>query len=425
MKLEARAVLDWKEGLLGGGWAIEVSGSGITGVERCSGAASSNLVVSPGLVQGHVHLCQTLFRGMAEGLPLLPWLETRIWPLEAAHTPDSLAASVVLSLRELLLSGCTGLLDMGSVRHSSVTVDLLRRSGMRALTGNSLMDLGPGWIASDIAWLREEARRVRDACGGLTGFLYAPRFALSCSESVWEWMASDAAGRPRSTHAAETAAEMEAAGMVRGNVRFLEERGFLGQGAVLAHCVHLLPGEGGLLASSGTSVVHCPWTNLRLGSGIADIPALDAAGVSVLLGSDGAACNNGLDPASDARLAMALSAVTGGPGRVASSRWFRSLTQGAAEALGWKDVGRVAPGFQADLAVLEPTSLEWDQLDMAADPLRFVLELPWPERVRVVMVAGVELLRDGEFPTLPALPASVPEERTGLEKRARRLRSGD
>ncbi len=93
-------------------------------------------------VQSHVHLCQTLFRGMAEGRTLLPWLEERIWPLEAAHTPETLAVSVIMSLKEIISTGSTGLLDMGSVEHSEVTAGILRESGIRAVVCNALMDRG-------------------------------------------------------------------------------------------------------------------------------------------------------------------------------------------------------------------------------------------------------------------------------------------
>jgi cytosine/adenosine deaminase-related metal-dependent hydrolase len=427
MELLAGALLDWKDGFIGGGWSLELEGTRIVSVRPSPRAADSPLLASPGLIQGHVHLCQTLFRGMAEGLPLLPWLETRIWPLEASHTEETMTASAVLSLREMVSSGCTGLLDMGAVEGSRAIVDVLKRSGVRALAGNTLMDTGPSWIAKDIDWLIEESRNVRAACGGLVGYAFAPRFALSCSGSIWEWLASEARGLPRTTHAAETECEMEEAGMgpPGGNIRFLEQKGFLGRGAVLAHCIHLAPGEAGILAGSETRVAHCPWANLRLGSGVADVPALAGAGVGIVLGSDGAACNNGLDLAADLRLAMALASVCAGPSAMPTGMWFRSVTQGAAEALGWGNVGRLAPGFEADVVTLELSALEREELAGASDPLRFVLELPWPSRVRSVRVAGRELYRDGDFPTLPPAPAGLSAMRAELAASAIRFASRD
>lgn len=426
MKLSARALLDWKEGFLGGGWEIEISGTRIAGVSSSGNSSGSPFLASPGLIQGHVHLCQTLFRGMAEGMPLLPWLETRIWPLEASHTPDSLAASVILSLREMISSGCTGLLDMGIVEGTGTIVDILRRAGIRAITGNSLMDRGPSWIARDAGWLREESSGVRSSCGGLVRYAYAPRFAPSCSDQLWSWLAEEAAGRLRTTHAAETLGEMHSAGVEQagGSVRFLKQKGFLGRGSILAHCVHLAPGEVGILADTGTAVAHCPWANLRLGSGIADIPSLAAAGTRILLGSDGAACNNSLDLAADLRLAMGLASVRAEPSSIPTGWWFRSVTQGAAESLGWGSVGRIAPGFEADIAMLELTPREWEEVGMASDPLRFVLELPWPARMRSVFSAGREVFGDGVFPTLPQVPCSISGARAGLAAGAMRLTAG-
>jgi cytosine/adenosine deaminase-related metal-dependent hydrolase len=121
---------------------------------------------------------------------------------------------------------------------------------------------------------------------------------------------------------------------------------------------------------------------------------------------------------------MALASVKAGPGSIPSGFWFRSVTQGAAELLGWRNVGRLAPGFEADIAVLEPDPLEWEELAMASDPLRFALELPWPSRVRSVYSAGRLLLGDGEFPTLPSLPGSLSRERADLAGRAMLLPSG-
>ena len=216
------------------GWRISPSPSGrggsyacIRGVTAVDGAGASP---SPGLLQTHLHLGQTLFRGMAENRRLLPWLEERIWPLEASHTPDTLATSVIVSLRELLASGCTGLLDMGTVEGSDVTVDILRRSGIRAVACNALMDQGPDYLARELHWLIEESAGTRALCGDLVEYGYAPRFALSCSDPLWAWLAADPSVRRRTTHAAEAEGEMENPGIASagGNIRYLHQRGFTG-----------------------------------------------------------------------------------------------------------------------------------------------------------------------------------------------------
>jgi len=357
---------------------------------------------------------------MAEGRTLLPWLEERIWPLEASHDEDTLAVSVILSLRELFAGGCTGLLDMGTLTLSSVTVDILRRSGVRALAGNALMDIGPEWIRRDLGWLREESDRIRQACGGLVEYVYAPRFALSCSEELWQWMAALPTGTMRTTHAAEAPGEMSypAIGAAGGNICFLRDRGFTGPNTLLAHCVHLEMGELEILAGSGTSVVHCPWANLKLGSGIANVPAMVSAGIRVLIGSDGAACNNRLDAAGDVRLGMALSAVEEKPSALPGEFWMSSVTSAAARAAGWDDVGSIESRMSADMTLLELSEYEWDEINRAEDPLRYLLEIDWISRVRLTMVAGVTVYRDGDFPTLPPLPVTVTEARDRVFDRA-------
>lgn len=422
------AAIDPELGLLRGGVAIEVEDGRISSLSPCRPEGPyAHCIVSPGLVQAHVHLCQTAFRGMAEDRTLLPWLRDRIWPLEAAHDGETTFQSALLSLRELLASGCTGLLDMGSVRHSSVTVDLLRQSGIRARTGNSLMDRGPERLAADLGWLREETGRVRESCGGLVGYAWTPRFALSCSEELWDWVAAESKGAVRATHAAEAPEEMEDAAIAsaQGNVRFLAHRGFLGTGTLLAHCVHLQEGEPELLRRTGTTAVHCPWTNLRLGSGIADVPGLHAAGVPVALGSDGAPCNNRLDLAGDLRLAASLASVMDRDHRLRGSFWLSSATRAGASALGWRNVGLLRKGMQADIVLLQPNSQEWEEAVTGEDPVRALLELHWPGRVRATMVAGRLLYSDGEYRTLPQSPHGLRDLRRKLARRAGLANGGE
>ncbi len=407
-----------------GGFSIELKNGFIESVSRRNTTGRwKECIAVPGLIQTHIHLGQTLFRGMAEGRTLLPWLENRIWPFEASHTPDTLAVSVIRSLRELFSSGCTGLLDMGVLRNSEVTIDILRRSGMRALAGNSLMDLGPDWITEDLSWLKEETRRVRDSCGGLVTYAYTPRFALSCSDGIWEWMSSIPAGIKRTTHASESPDEIKypSINKIGGNIHFLESRGFTGPDTLLAHCIHLQEGEMEILQKSGTTAVHCPWTNLRLGSGIADIPALKNSDVRVTVASDGAPCNNRLDLAGDLRLAMGLASVKKTPSTIGSEFWLNSITGSAAQALGWKSTGKLAAGYAADISLIKPSSEEWEELALAEDPGRYILELIWPERVVLTMVAGQTVYLDGEFPTLPQLPLNLSEARKQVFDRAGRI----
>lgn len=345
---------------------------------------------------------------MAESRRLLPWLTERIWPLEASHTPETMAVSVILGLRELFSSGCCGLFDMGSVEHSSVTAHILRESRARALLGNALMDTGPSFIAKPLHWLQDESERVRRMCGDRLGYAFTPRFVLSCSRGLWGWLAGEDAAIHRSTHSSEAAGEMDdpAIRTAGGNVHLLRELGFLGERTVLAHCVHLMPGELEALAGTGTAVVHCPWANLKLGSGIAGVPQMLDAGIRVLVGSDGGACNNGLDLSSDLRLAMGLASLKGGPERIAGGTWVLAAGRDAAGFFGFD--------MEEDSAELVISGQETDELCSCEDPWRYILELPWRDRVAKLTCGGVVLYEDGCFPTLPPLPMSAGEARSKL-----------
>lgn len=402
-------------------FSIEVDKGNITSISRESRDGKwKNCIAVPGLIQSHIHLGQTLFRGMAEGRSLLPWLFDRIMHLEAAHSRDTLAVSVIQSLRELFASGCTGLLDMGILKYSEVTIDILRSSGIRALAGNALMDIGPEYIIENLSWLKEETNRVKNACGDLVSYIYAPRFALSCSDDIWNWLSNLPAGVKRTTHAAETSEEMNHPSIMEagGNIHFLQNRGFTGPDTLLAHCVHLLDGEQEILRQSNTTVVHCPWANLKLGSGIADIPDLTQSLIRVILGSDGAACNNRLDVAGDARLASGLASVNGSPSSLPSDFWLRSITSSAAIAMGWANTGMIAPGYTADLVLIEPSAFEWEELSLAEDPVRYLLELDWPSKVRLTIVDGRIVYQDGFFPTLPKLPMEIGRARREIHQKA-------
>lgn len=421
--LEVSGILD-RGNYFGEGFRIRLDEGSIAEVSAVSPSGRwSDCIAVPGLIQTHVHLGQTLFRGMAEGRKLLPWLEQRIWPFEASHSPDTLAVSVILSLRELFSSGCTGLLDMGVLRDTEVSVDLLQRSGARALVGNSLMDVGPEWLTAEPAWLKEESSRIRHLCGGSVGYVYTPRFALSCSDAVWKWMSGIPQAARRTTHASESPDEIAhpAISSAGGNVKFLHRRGFTGPSTLLAHCIHLQEGEVDILRRTRTTAVHCPWTNLRLGSGIADLPMLVSSGVTVTVASDGAPCNNRLDLAGDLRLAMGLASVKGTPSSVPSGIMFRSVTTTAARSMGWSDTGRLTEGFSADIVLLRPTEQEREELELAEDPCRYIMEMPWRERVVLTLIGGRTVYDEGKFPTLPPLPMPVSAARREVLERAGNL----
>jgi len=319
-------------------------------------------IVIPGLVQAHVHLCQALFRNLADGLPLLEWLSLRIWPLEAAHDARSLGFSARLGIAELLLGGTTSVLDMATVRHTEAVLRAAEDSGIRYAGGKCLMDAGPGPLREGTREaLRETLRLGRKwhgAAGGRIRWALCPRFVLSCSLGLLQEVRalSEREGWLVHTHASESRAEVEAVRDHTGtdNVAYLDRIGLCTSRTVLAHCVHVSPGEIRILARSGTSAVHCPGANLKLASGIAPVPKLLAEGVNVALGADGAACNNTLDAFHEMRLAATLHLLEAGAPALPPAEVLAMATIRGARALGLADeIGSLEEGKKADIAVVD------------------------------------------------------------------------
>jgi 5-methylthioadenosine/S-adenosylhomocysteine deaminase len=330
----------------------------------------TDCVVMPGLVQAHVHTCQTLARGRADDLELLDWLRQVIWPYEASLDPAAATAAGELACAELLLGGTTAILDMGTVHHTDQFFAAAQTSGIRATLGKAMMDLPDPQIP---AGLRETTRASLDETAALIGrwhgrangrlrYAYAPRFVLSCTEELLREVGVQAKARGVRihTHASENTGEI---GIVRtrfgkDNITVLDELGLLGDHTCLAHCIHLNDAEKRTLASTGTHICHCPSSNLKLASGIAQIPELIAAGVSVALGADGAPCNNNLDGFLELRLAALLHKHRVGPRALPAPEAVRLATMGGAAALGLADqIGSLEVGKRGDVIAVDLTAL--------------------------------------------------------------------
>jgi cytosine/adenosine deaminase-related metal-dependent hydrolase len=303
-------------------------------------------IAIPGLVQTHIHLCQTDARGTADDLHLLDWLEKRIFPYEAALTAKTLRASVRRGLAELLLSGTTCVMDMGTVRHTEVIAEELEASGIRAYFGKCLMDVNPTHPklrekAADA--LREAealAREWHDPAGRLRCAV-TPRFLLSCSDGLLREafeLHRGLAGSRYHTHASENPVEVAAVRKRCGadNVEYLDRLGVVGETTCLAHCVQVTPAEVGILKRRRAHVLHCPSSNLKLASGVADVVTFLREGIPVSLGSDGAACNNRLDAWEEMRLASLLQKPKHGADALPARTAFELATMGGARALGWE-----------------------------------------------------------------------------------------
>lgn len=365
--------------------------------------------VLPGFVQPHVHLCQVLFRGLAEGVPLLDWLKDFIWPLEAAHDEKSLRASANLGIAELLLGGTTTVLDMGTVHHTKTLFETARDAQIRYVGGKAMMDQGDD-IPEGLAETTEEsldrslalASEWHGKEGGRLQYAFAPRFILSCSDKLMKEtvLAARDLGCLLHTHASENPGEVEAVKKATGkdNVEALHKLGFTGEDVVLAHCVHVTDKEKKILAKTNTAVAHCPSGNLKLASGVAPVVDLLSRGVRVGIAHDGAPCNNRMSAFTEMRLAALLQKPTHGAAAFGARAALRAATLGGAEVLGLADqVGSLEKGKRGDVVVVSAGA---PHMHPHNDPVTSVVYAAEASDVRHVFVDGQWLVRDGNLTRL-------------------------
>jgi 5-methylthioadenosine/S-adenosylhomocysteine deaminase len=367
-------------------------------------------VILPGFVQTHLHLCQTLFRGAADDLSLIDWLKKRVWPMEAAHTAESVRASAELGIAELIKGGTTCALTMETVRHTEEVLRVVEESGFRATVGKCMMDRGddvPRELYEETHESVQESLRLIDKWhgrgDGRIRCCFAPRFAVSCTRELLSEVAQLARERGVMihTHAAENQKECE---MVeretdRRNVAYLDALGISGAHVMLAHCIHLDDDELATLVRTKTNVAHCPSSNLKLGSGIARVAEMLERGISVSLGADGAACNNRLDMFTEMRTAALLQKALHGPEVLPAARALRMATIDGARALGLeKEIGSLEIGKRADVIVIDlAQSHSSPQRD---DVVSALVYSAGSSDVRTTIIDGRVVMRDGELLTL-------------------------
>jgi len=371
--------------------------------------ARGQLVV-PGFIHGHLHACQTLFRNAADGLELLDWLRERIWPYEAAHDAASMRASADLTFAELIRSGATAALDMGTVHHTDAVFESARDAGFRLTSGKAMMDAGQGvpkgLRETTADSLAESLRLVKTWHGKAEGrlrYAFAPRFVLSCTPQLLKEVAKLAGdlGLRIHTHASENPTECDIVRQQTGadNVVYLHSLGMSGPHVTLAHCVWLTTEEHRVLRETGTVVCHCPSSNLKLASGIAKIPELLDDGIVVALGADGAPCNNNLDIFMEMRLAALLQKPRLGPLTMPPMRVLEMATINGAKALGLeRETGSLEVGKWADLTVVDLRRLH--STPAGPDPVGQLVHSGQSSDVRHVVIQGQVVMHDRNLTTL-------------------------
>ena len=361
-------------------------------------------IVAPGLIQSHTHLCQTLFRGMADDLELLDWLKTRIWPLEAAHDEESLYVSAVLGCSELLRGGTTAIVDMATIRHTDSVYTAAAESGIRYLGGKCLMDIcdQANFKENDEDALQESIdlmHRWHNQQDGRIRFAFCPRFAVSCSDRLLRQVAGLAEKYQAvvHTHASENRGEIELIRRERGmeNIAYLEAAGLCNERLILAHCIHINEQEMEILARHRVNVAHCPSSNLKLASGRALIPEMLERGINVGLGADGAPCNNRLCAFTEMRAAALMQKPRLGPAVMDAQTVFEMATLHGARVLGQEaQLGSLETGKIADIIMIGNDA--WHNLPASLSPVysQLVYQLNGRD-VDMTMVDGRVLVRDG------------------------------
>ncbi|WP_029459829.1 amidohydrolase [Solidesulfovibrio alcoholivorans] len=381
----------------------------------------SGCLVLPGLVNTHTHAAMTLFRGLCDDAPLSVWLSEHIWPAEAKLSAEAVRLGTRLACAEMLASGTTCFLD--AYLFVDAVADAAEASGMRAVLCQGVFEIAnAGFKTVDAAFASSEALVARLAGHDRLRPAIFPHAVYTCSAKTLSRCAAFARdkGVLLSTHACETAKENDDCVKANGArvIPYLHDLGLLGPKTLLAHGVALDAADIARLAQTGTAVSHCPRSNMKLGSGIAPVAALSRAGVTVALGTDGAASNNALNVFSEMTTAALLQKVASGdPTRLEAQAALDIATRDGANALSWPELGRLAVGGPADLCALDMTR---PQLAPGLDPVSDCVYAASGGEVRCTMVAGKVLYRDGAFPGLdyPGLLAAFREASAGITGRA-------
>ena len=366
-------------------------------------------VVTPGLVNTHHHLYQTLTRARAQEATLFEWLR-ELYPVWAQIDAESEYAAARTGLAELALSGCTTVFDhhyvfpRGRSGLWEAEVQAAQELGLRIVAARGSMDLGvsdgglpPDSLVESIDEILADTERLAGLQdeGGMVQLAVAPCSPFSVTKELMRESA-ELARRLRlrlHTHLAETVEEDEYCQELYGcrPVEYLEELGWAAGDVWCAHCVHLSPSDVAAFGRAGVGVAHCPTSNLRLGAGVAPVKELVAAGAPVGLGVDGSASNERSDLFFEVKQALLVARGRGGPRAMTVREALRLGTRGGAAALGRDDIGQLAPGKRADIAVWRTDGLELGGAE--TDPVAGLV-FSAPHRVDRLYVAGAEVVRD-------------------------------
>ncbi len=351
--------------------------------------------VIPGLVNAHTHAAMSLFRGLADDLPLMDWLNHHIWPAEAKWVSESFVRDgTELAIAEMLKSGTTCFSDM--YFFPDVTARACHEAGMRACVGLIMLDFPSAWSQNADEYLHKGLKLHDELRNSeLVTTAFAPHAPYTVSDGPFEKirMYADELDIPIHMHVHETAHEVDA-GMKQYGMRPLARLvnlGILGPRLIAVHMTQLLPAEIELLAKDNVSVVHCPESNLKLASGFCPVQALVKAGVNVALGTDGAASNNSLDMLEEMHIAALLAkGVSNDATAIPAHTALRMATLNGAKALGLEArIGSLTAGKAADIAAIDLSAISSQPV---YDPVSQIVYATTRNQVSDVWVNGKHLL---------------------------------
>ncbi len=356
------------------------------------------MLVMPGLINAHTHAAMTFLRGLADDLPLMDWLTTRVFPLEARLKPEIVRLGALLGHAELLASGCTASMDM--YLFADAVLEAAQISGMRCMAGEAVFDFPSAACKGaeealartrDLAAHYKDHPRLKVAVNAHSVYTCSPESLELCRDLARE------SGLPLHIHLAETRAETARCLEQYGArpIAHCARLGLLDLPLTCAHLVDLEPDEIALLAEKGAVCAHNPASNMKLASGAAPLAAMLASGMAVGLGTDGPASNNQLNLFSEMRLAALLPKLTAlDPTLVKAEDALDMATLGGARALHQPELGKLEIGGPADLIALD---LSRPGLQPMHNPVSQLVYAATGQEVRLSMVGGEILYQDGKF----------------------------
>ncbi|PKO24026.1 MAG: N-ethylammeline chlorohydrolase [Chloroflexi bacterium HGW-Chloroflexi-1] len=376
-------------------------------------------IVMPGFHNAHTHSPMTLVRGWAEDMPLERWLNDRIWRAESALTADDVYWGAALAAAEMIRGGTVGFAD--HYFYMDRVAQVVTESGLRANLAWGVFGAESGEVGATLPGIADFVAGWQGAADGRIRTMLGPHSPYTCSPQFLARTAAAAArlGVGIHIHLAESMEQVEhsLAHYDLTPVEMLDRNGVLDVPVLAAHAIYLTEADRTILASRQVTVVQCPTCHMKLGMGVTPVPALQAAGVNVALGTDGPASNNALDMLQEARHAALLQKLHGlDPELMAGDLVLRMATQNGARALGFPLSGELSPGHYADLIMIDcATPRMRPRHDLVAN----VLYAAGSADVSDVMVAGRWLMRRRVLLTLDE--ARILDE---AERRALRMVGG-